>query len=43
MPEGVCIHGLFIEGGIWDGKAKRLEESNSKDLQPAFPVIYYSA
>ena len=30
-PEGVCIHGLYIEGAAWSRNERRLEDQTSKD------------
>ena len=41
--EGVCIHGLFLEGAAWSRQEKRLEEQTSKDPFQPFPVIHVTA
>lgn len=42
-PEGVCIHGLYIEGAAWSRNERRLEDQTSKDPFQAFPVIHVTA
>ena len=41
--EGVCIHGLYIEGACWSRNEKRLEDQTSKDPFQPFPVIHFTA
>lgn len=41
--EGVCIHGLYLEGAAWSRNEKRLEDSTSKDPFQPFPVIHLTA
>jgi len=43
VPEGVLIHGLFLEGAGWNRTEKRLEESQPKELYYTFPIIHVSA
>lgn len=43
FPEGVLIHGLFLEGAGWNGTERRIEDSKPKDLFCAFPIILVSA
>jgi len=42
-PEGVYIHGLFLEGAGWNRSERRLEESNPKELYYQFPILHISA
>ncbi len=42
-PEGVYIHGLFIEGAAWDRKNIKLTESQPKVIHQSMPVIHVSA
>jgi hypothetical protein len=35
-PEGVLIHGLFLEGAQWNKSGSYLEESTGKDLKDLF-------
>ena len=39
-PEGVYIHGLFLEGASLDRKSGKLVESKAKVLFEQMPVIY---
>jgi len=41
--EGVCVHGLYIEGAAWSRNEKKLEDQTSKDTFQAFPVIHFTA
>ena len=44
MPsEGVCIHGLYIEGAAWSRNERRLEDQVSKDPFQPFPVVHVTA
>jgi len=42
-PEGVLVHGLFLEGAGWNKSDKRLEDSQPKELYYQFPLIHVSA
>lgn len=42
-PEGVYIHGLFLEGAGWNRSERRLEDSNPKELYYQFPILHISA
>ena len=42
-PEGVYIHGLFLEGASLDKKTGRLVEAKSKILYEPIPVLYIYA
>ena len=42
-PEGVYIHGLFLEGASLDKKTGRLVEARAKVLYEPVPVIYIYA
>ncbi|CAL4067260.1 unnamed protein product, partial [Meganyctiphanes norvegica] len=42
-PEGVYVHGLFLEGGGWDRKNGKLTESRPKILYEPMPVVYLYA
>ena len=42
-PEGVYIHGLFLEGASLDRKSGKLVESKAKVLFEQMPVIYMYA
>ena len=42
-PEGVYIHGLFLEGASLDRKSGKLVESKAKILFEQMPVIYMYA
>ena len=42
-PEGVYIHGLFLEGASLDRKTGKLVESKAKFLFEQMPVIYMYA
>ena len=42
-PEGVYIHGLFLEGASLDRKTGKLLEARSKVLYEQMPVIYIYA
>ena len=42
-PEGVYIHGLFLEGASLDRKTGKLVESKAKVLFEQMPVIYMYA
>ena len=41
--EGVCIHGLYLEGAAWSKTEKKLEDQVSKDPFQCFPVIHVTA
>lgn len=41
--EGVCVHGLYLEGAAWSKSEKRLEDQTSKDPFQPFPVIHFTA
>lgn len=38
-PEGVFVHGLFLDGAGWDRRNSRLVESPPKALSAPLPVI----
>ena len=42
-PEGVYIHGLFLEGASLDKRTGKLVESKTKFLYEQMPVIYIYA
>ena len=42
-PEGVYVHGLFLEGASLDRKTGKLVESKAKVLFEQMPVIYMYA
>jgi dynein heavy chain len=42
-PEGVCVHGLFLEGASLDRRSGKLIESKPKVLYEQMPVIYIYA
>ncbi|XP_038654873.1 dynein heavy chain 8, axonemal-like isoform X2 [Scyliorhinus canicula] len=42
-PEGVYIHGLYLDGAGWDRRNVRLTESTAKVLFTMLPVIYIFA
>jgi dynein heavy chain len=42
-PEGVYIHGLFIDGASWDRRACRLAEPAPKVLFTSLPVAWVYA
>ncbi|XP_072937033.1 dynein axonemal heavy chain 8 [Epargyreus clarus] len=42
-PEGVFIHGLFLDGAGWDRRNLRLCESTLKVLYTALPVVHVYA
>lgn len=42
-PEGVFIHGLFLEGASLDRKTGKLVEARAKVLYEPMPVIYIYA
>ena len=42
-PEGVYVHGFFLEGAALDRKAGKLIEARSKVLYEQMPVIYIYA
>jgi len=41
--EGVCIHGLYLEGAAWSRNEKRLEDQTVKDPFQPFPVVHVTA
>lgn len=41
--EGVCVHGLYLEGAAWSRTEKKLEDQTSKDPFQPFPVIHFTA
>uniref|UniRef100_A0A665V5K8 Dynein, axonemal, heavy chain 11 n=1 Tax=Echeneis naucrates TaxID=173247 RepID=A0A665V5K8_ECHNA len=41
--EGAYIHGLFMEGALWDTQCGVISEANLRDLSPAMPVLYVRA
>jgi len=41
--EGVCVHGLYLEGAAWSRNEKKLEDQVSKDPFQPFPVIHFTA
>ncbi|CAK1540075.1 unnamed protein product [Leptosia nina] len=42
-PEGVFVHGLFLDGAGWDRRNMRLCESTLKVLYTALPVVHVYA
>jgi dynein heavy chain len=42
-PDGVLIHGLFLEGAGWNKTDKRLDDSEPKVLFTPFPVMLVTA
>ena len=42
-PEGVYVHGFFLEGAALDRKTGKLIEARSKVLYEQMPVIYIYA
>jgi dynein heavy chain len=42
-PEGVFIHGLFLEGAGWSRQERKLEDSQPKELFFQFPIIHVTA
>lgn len=42
-PDGVLIHGLYLEGASWDRQGRKLEPSNPKELFCTFPVMHVTA
>jgi len=42
-PEGVFIHGLYLEGAAWSKVEQKLEDSQPKVLFTAFPILMVSA
>ncbi|CAB3221710.1 unnamed protein product [Arctia plantaginis] len=42
-PEGVFVHGLFMDGAGWDRRNQRLTESSLKVLYTAMPVVHVYA
>lgn len=42
-PEGVLVHGLYMEGAAWNKGEKRLEDSAPKELFFVFPIIHVYA
>lgn len=43
VPEGVFVHGLYMEGAAWHKTEKRLEDSAPKELFFTFPLLHMSA
>jgi len=42
-PEGVFIHGLYLEGAQWSKQGQCLEEQTGKDLYFQFPIMHVTA
>ena len=42
-PEGVYIHGLYLDGASWDRKSSRLSEPSPKVLFTPLPVVWVYA
>jgi dynein heavy chain len=42
-PEGVYIHGLYLDGAAWDKKNGKLCESPKKVLVSPLPILYITA
>lgn len=42
-PDGVLVHGLFLEGAGWNKTDRRLDESEPKVLFTPFPVMWVTA
>ena len=42
-PEGVYVHGLYLEGAGWNKTTKHMDDSEPKILHYQFPIIHFSA
>ena len=42
-PEGVYVHGLFLDGAAWDRKGCKLHESPAKILFTRLPIVHVYA
>lgn len=43
VEEGVLIHGLFLEGCVWDKAKKQFAESAPKELFSPLPILHITA